>query len=267
MTPVLQVDNLQVHLSKQNEPLLGPLSLQCDESECLGLVGESGSGKSLTALSLLGLLPPGLRASGRLQLFGEDIIFDSPQHQALLGSAIAWMPQDASAALHPLRTVGDQLCEAISVLQKLDAKASRNAALHLFTQLELPEPELLLHRYPHQLSGGQRQRVLLSIALAGNPKILIADEPTSALDPRLAREALELLESLRKKLKLAILLISHDLAKFQNVFAHNRVGCGPMCGSHHPKSNTSGQKTGAPQAGCGKFVGSRRQILGGVIFA
>ena len=211
MTPVLQVDNLQVHLSKQNEPLLGPLSLQCDESECLGLVGESGSGKSLTALSLLGLLPPGLRASGRLQLFGKEIIFDSPQHQALLGRAIAWMPQDASAALHPLRTVGDQLCEAISVLQKLDAKASRKAALHLFTQLELPEPQLLLHRYPHQLSGGQRQRVILSIALAGNPQILIADEPTSALDPRLAREALDLLESLRKKLKLAILLISHDL--------------------------------------------------------
>lgn len=211
MTPVLQVTNLQVHLSKHAEPLLGPLSFQCEQSECLGLVGESGSGKSLTALSLLGLLPPGLRASGRLQFFGEEIVFDSPQHRALLGHAIAWMPQDASAALHPLRTVGDQLCEAIGVLQKLDAKTSRNAALHLFTQLELPEPELLLHRFPHQLSGGQRQRVLLAIALAGNPKLLIADEPTSALDPRLAREALELLESLRKKLKLAILLISHDL--------------------------------------------------------
>lgn len=211
MTPLLSVDKLQVHLSTQTEPLLGPLYLQCAESECLGLVGESGSGKSLTALALLGLLPPGLRASGRLQLFGEEVIFDSPRHRALLGHAIAWMPQDASAALHPLRTVGDQLCESIGVLQKIDAKASRKAALHLFTQLELPEPELLLHRYPHQLSGGQRQRVLLAIALAGNPKILIADEPTSALDPRLAREALELLESLRKKLKLAILLISHDL--------------------------------------------------------
>jgi len=211
MTPVFEVENLQVHLTHQSEPLLGPLSFHCDQSECLGLVGESGSGKSLTALSLLGLLPPGLRASGRLQLFGEDIVFDSPRHRALLGNAIAWMPQDASAALHPLRTVGDQLCESIGVLQKLDAKTSRKAALHLFAQLELPDPENLLQRYPHQLSGGQRQRVLLAIALAGNPKILIADEPTSALDPRLAREALELLESLRKKLQLAILLISHDL--------------------------------------------------------
>ncbi|MGH8106190.1 MAG: ATP-binding cassette domain-containing protein, partial [Arenimonas sp.] len=89
MTPVFSVENLQVHLAKQHDPLLGPLSLQCAESECLGLVGESGSGKSLTALSLLGLLPPGLRASGRLQLFGEEITFNSSQHLALLGRAIA----------------------------------------------------------------------------------------------------------------------------------------------------------------------------------
>jgi len=211
MTTVFSVDNLQVHLSKQAEPLLGPISLHCDESECLGLVGESGSGKSLTALSLLGLLPPGLRASGRLHLFGETIVFNSAQHLSLLGRAIAWMPQDASAALHPLRTVGDQLCESIRVLQKISAREAKKAALDLFAQLELPEPGKLQHRYPHQLSGGQRQRVLMAIALAGNPKILIADEPTSALDPRLAREALELLDSLRKKRKLAILLISHDL--------------------------------------------------------
>lgn len=211
MTPVFSVENLRVHLANAAEPLLGPLSLQCGESECLGLVGESGSGKSLTALSLLGLLPPGLKASGRLQLFGEEIVFDSAQHRALLGHAIAWMPQDASAALHPMRTIGDQLCESIRVLQKINSAAAKNAALDLLRQLELPEPELLQHRYPHQLSGGQRQRVLLAIALAGKQKILIADEPTSALDPRLAREALELLDSLRQKLQLAILLISHDL--------------------------------------------------------
>ncbi len=211
MTPIFSVENLQVHLSGQQEPLLGPLSLQCAESECLGLVGESGSGKSLTALSLLGLLPPGLHVSGKLQLFGEDIVFNSPQHLKLLGRAIAWMPQDPSAALHPLRTVGDQLCESIRVLQNKNLPDAKKITLQLFSQLELPDPEELQHRYPHQLSGGQRQRVLLAIALAGNPKILIADEPTSALDPRLAREALELLDALREKMQLAILLISHDL--------------------------------------------------------
>jgi peptide/nickel transport system ATP-binding protein len=211
MSTVLRVENLQVHLSGKQESLLGPLSFECAESECLGLVGESGSGKSLTALSLLGLLPPGLHVSGSLQLFGEEIVFNSATHRDMLGHAIAWMPQDASAALHPLRTVGDQLCESIRVLQKLKTTAARNVALDLFRQLELPDPEQLQHRYPHQLSGGQRQRVLLAIALAGKPKILIADEPTSALDPRLAREALELLDALRQKLQLAILLISHDL--------------------------------------------------------
>jgi peptide/nickel transport system ATP-binding protein len=216
MRRVFSLENLQVHLSKQTEPLLGPLSLHCAESECLGLVGESGSGKSLTALSLLGLLPPGLQASGKLQLFGEEIIFNSAKHLALLGRAIAWMPQDASAALHPLRTAGDQLCESIRVLQNINVGAAKQAALELFHQLELPDPDQLQHRYPHQLSGGQRQRVLLAIALAGKPKILIADEPTSALDPRLAREALELLDVLRKKLQLAILLISHDLPLLGN---------------------------------------------------
>ncbi|MGH8051045.1 MAG: dipeptide ABC transporter ATP-binding protein [Arenimonas sp.] len=216
MSAAFRVEKLQVHLSNKPEPLLGPLSFECAESECLGLVGESGSGKSLTALSLLGLLPPGLRATGGLQLFGEDIVFNSTKHLALLGREIAWMPQDASAALHPLRTVGDQLGEAIRVLQKISASQAKNAALALFRQLELPEPELLQQRYPHQLSGGQRQRVLLAIALAGKPKILIADEPTSALDPRLAREALELLDALRQKLQLAILLISHDLPLLGN---------------------------------------------------
>jgi len=211
MKPVFSVENLQVHISGKTEPLLGPVSLQCGQSECLGLVGESGSGKSLTALSLLGLLPPGLRASGSLQLFGEEVVFNSPQHRALLGRSIAWIPQDASAALHPLRTVGDQLLESIRVLQNLSTGNAGKEMFALLTQLELPEPENLQHRYPHELSGGQRQRVLMAIALAGKPKILLADEPTSALDPRLAREALELLNSLREKLQLAILLISHDL--------------------------------------------------------
>jgi peptide/nickel transport system ATP-binding protein len=216
VTAVFSVEHLQVHLARRDEPLLGPVSLSCDKGECLGLVGESGSGKSLTALSLLGLLPPGLRASGELRLFGESMAFNSPEHLQLLGHTIAWMPQDASAALHPLRTVGDQLLESICVLQKISRPEARTELLHLFTQLELPEPATLQHRYPHQLSGGQRQRVLLALALAGKPKILIADEPTSALDPRLAREALELLDKLRTTLQLAIVLISHDLPLLAN---------------------------------------------------
>ncbi len=216
MSAMFSVEHLQVHLAQRAEPLLGPLSLSCDQSECLGLVGESGSGKSLTALSLLGLLPPGLQASGQLHLFGKSMAFNSSEHLQLLGHTIAWMPQDASAALHPLRTVGKQLLESIRVLQKIPQAAAQKEMLQLFTQLELPEPETLQHRYPHQLSGGQRQRVLLALALAGKPKILIADEPTSALDPRLAREVLELLNHLRSTMQLAILFISHDLPLLGN---------------------------------------------------
>jgi peptide/nickel transport system ATP-binding protein len=203
--------DVAVHLQGRETPLLGPISLQCAAGECLGLVGESGSGKSLTALSLLGLLPAGLHASGILNIDGRPIPFNSSQHQALLGRVMAWVPQDPSAYLHPLRSVGDQVCESIRVLRGVNKADAIRMTHQLFSQLELPEPVHLYHRYPHQLSGGQRQRVLFALALAGNPKILIADEPTSALDPRLAREALELLKRLQREFNLAVLLISHDL--------------------------------------------------------
>jgi ABC-type glutathione transport system ATPase component len=210
-TPTFELRGLSVHLTGRDAALLGPVSLQCAAGECLGLVGESGSGKSLTALSLLGLLPAGLRASGTLQVGGQSLAFNSTEHQQLLGRTMAWVPQDPSAYSHPLRSVGDQVCETIAVLRGVNKNAGKRISLELFSQLELPEPTQLYHRYPHQLSGGQRQRVLFALALAGNPSILIADEPTSALDPRLAREALELLKRLQRQLNLAVLLISHDL--------------------------------------------------------
>jgi peptide/nickel transport system ATP-binding protein len=124
---------------------------------------------------------------------------------------IAWMPQDPQASLHPLRTIGAQLVESLCALRGLDAGAARREAIALFERLQLPSPSALLDRHPHQLSGGQRQRVLLALALAGRPRLLLADEPTSALDPRLAQEALELLDGLRRELGLAVLLVSHDL--------------------------------------------------------
>jgi len=210
MSRLLELDALRVRTSAGAD-LLGPLSLQIKAGECLGLVGESGSGKSLTGLSLLGLLPPGLRAEGRICFEGADIPLLSPVHVALRGRGIAWVPQDALASLHPLRTIGAQLLESLCVLRKFTSAVAKLEARQLFDLLELPEPEKLLQRYPHQLSGGQRQRVLIALALAGNPRLLIADEPTSALDPRLARESLQLLDRLRHELGLALLLISHDL--------------------------------------------------------
>jgi ABC-type glutathione transport system ATPase component len=209
--PIFALRDVVVSVQGREVPLLGPITLQCDEGECLGLVGESGSGKSLTALALLGLLPAELQVSGELEINGKVLAFNSAAHRSMLGRVMAWVPQDPSAYLHPLRSVGDQVCEAVQVLRNADKKSALNITLQLFAQLELPEPAQLYHRYPHQLSGGQRQRVLFALALAGQPKIMIADEPTSALDPRLAREALELLKRLQQELHLAVLLISHDL--------------------------------------------------------
>ena len=209
--PLLRIQALEVAATGRDTPLLGPLELSINAGECVGLIGESGSGKSLAVLSLMGLLPDGLRARGRLEFDGESPPLLSPAHRALRGRGIAWMPQDPQASLHPLRRVGSQLIESLRVLRGWDRSTAGREALRLFGELELPDPELLLERYPHQLSGGQRQRVGLALALAGNPRVLLADEPTSALDPRLADEILGLLDRLRTQRGLGLLLVSHDL--------------------------------------------------------
>ena len=199
MSELLAVEQLQVWVAGRSTPLLGPLDLQIANNDCLGLIGESGSGKSLTALALMGLLPAGLRATGQLRFEGNPVTLLSPGHLALRGRAMAWMPQDSQASLHPLRSVGAQLIESLRVLRGLSQRAAAAESLRLFQELELPTPEHLLHRFPHQLSGGQRQRVGLALALAGNPRLLFADEPTSALDPRLALEMLAVLDRLRRE--------------------------------------------------------------------
>jgi len=208
--------------------LLGPLHLDLHPGQCLGLVGESGSGKSLTVLALLGLLPAGLRVRGELELDQADgrsrrLALGAPEHLALRGRAIAWIPQDPLASLHPLRRVGSQLAEALRLHRRLGRAAARTAALALLARLDLPQPDALARRYPHQLSGGQRQRVLVALALAGRPALLLADEPTSALDPRLAGEALALLDRLREDAGLAVLLVSHDLPRVARHAGHLAV--------------------------------------------
>ena len=205
----LSLHGLEVHAGGTR--LLGPMDLQLSAGECLGLVGESGSGKSLTIAALLGLLPPGLRARGEIEMDGRRLPLGSAAHAALRGRVLAWVPQDPQAALHPLRTVGAQLEESLRRLRGLDRATARREAIALFERLQLPEPARLLRRHPHQLSGGQRQRVLLALALCGSPRVLLADEPTSALDPRLARESLALFDQLRGERGVSVLLVSHDL--------------------------------------------------------
>jgi peptide/nickel transport system ATP-binding protein len=201
---------LSVSIAGATTSLLGPLDLDLAGGECLAIVGESGAGKSLATLALLGLLPASLRATGELRVDGRQIVLGSPEHTALRGRAIAWVPQDALAALHPLRRVGTQLQETLRHAGVARA-ALRGEALTLFDRVELPAAGDLLARYPHELSGGQRQRVCIALALATRSHCLLADEPTSALDPRVGRGILRLLDSLCRDLGLALLLVSHDL--------------------------------------------------------
>ena len=191
--------------------LLGPLDLALTPGRCLGVVGESGSGKSLTALSLLGLLPKGLQATGVIDIDGRKIALNSREHTALRGRTLGWVPQDPLAALHPLRSIGAQMIETLRAHGLRDASAARMRARDLLARVQLPAPEAALSRFPHQFSGGQRQRIAIALALCSAPQSLIADEPTSALDARIAREVLDLLDDLRRNEGLGLMLISHDL--------------------------------------------------------
>jgi peptide/nickel transport system ATP-binding protein len=233
MSALLSLRGLTVALPART--LLGPIDLDVFAGGCTAIIGESGSGKSLTAQALIGLLPAGLRAGGELHFDGRLVPWAGREHAALRGRRLAWMPQDPQASLHPLRRVGDQLRESLSVLLGLGRRQAEAAAIAWFDRVELPDPARLLRAYPHELSGGQRQRVGLALALAGDPALLVADEPTSALDPRLAREVLDLLARMRRERGLALLLVSHDLplvgAYADDVLILRRgepVECGPV---------------------------------------
>ena len=203
----LALRQLEIHAGTRR--LLGPLDLELAPGRCLGVVGESGSGKSLTALSLLGLLPSGLHASGEVLHDSKTIPLGAriaPAHAALRGRVLGWAPQDPLASLHTLRTVGAQLRETLRAHGRADREAR-----DLLARVHLPDPDAALARFPHQFSGGQRQRIAIALALCSGPRYLIADEPTSALDARIAREVLDLLDALRREDGLGLMLISHDL--------------------------------------------------------
>ncbi|MFJ7219166.1 dipeptide ABC transporter ATP-binding protein [Amycolatopsis sp. NPDC098790] len=180
--------------------------------EVVAVVGESGSGKTVTAMSLLGLLPPTARVTGRAELAGRDLYAMTPAElRAVRGGEVGMVFQEPMSALNPVFTVGDQLVEAIRTHRDLPAAAARDRAVELLDLVGLPEPRERFRSYPHELSGGQLQRVVIAMAVANEPKLLIADEPTTALDVTVQAEILELLRDLRSRLGTAILLITHDM--------------------------------------------------------
>ena len=194
--------------------VVSDLDFSVHHNEILGIVGESGSGKSVTAMSLMGLLPnqgESLRAS-RMDFAGQSLIpFDEKQFQALRGKQMGMVFQDPMSALNPSMRCGKQVLEMLDLHSPQSKKDQQAFMLSLLNKVKLPDPKSIANRYPHQLSGGQQQRVLIAIAIACNPKLLIADEPTTALDPEVQEEIMALLKSIQLQSKMSIMLISHDL--------------------------------------------------------
>jgi len=194
--------------------------------ETLGVVGESGSGKSVTALSILQLLPmpPGKFEGGRILFRGEDLLTaDEERLREIRGNEIAMIFQEPMTALNPVFTVGDQIGETVRLHQGLDAEAARERSIEMLRRVGIPAPEQRVDEYPHQLSGGMRQRVMIAMAMACDPSLLIADEPTTALDVTIQAQILDLIKELQEEAGMSVLLITHDLGVVAETAHHVAV--------------------------------------------
>jgi len=208
---LVEVENLSISFGEK--PVVEQVSFRLDRGETLALVGESGSGKSLTALSLLQLQPPGARVSGRVTLDGLDILTaDAPSLQSSRGGVAGMIFQEPMTSLNPLMRIGQQVQEAMELHRRLTRVEAQTQAVDLLREVGFPDAADRLDAFPHQLSGGQRQRVMIAMALANDPKLLIADEPTTALDVTIQAQILKLLADEKSARGLALLLITHDLA-------------------------------------------------------
>ena len=216
MAPILKVENLSVELKTREgtSSVIDDLSFELNAGETLSFVGESGCGKSMTALGIMGLLPEKISrvASGRILFQGEDLASVTQKRlQEIRGNEISMIFQEPMTSLNPVYTIGDQIGEILRRHKGLNRKQSFLQALDLIEAVQIPDPKNKIHSYPFQLSGGQRQRVMIAMALACEPKILVADEPTTALDVTVQAQIFELLKELRVKTNTAIILITHDM--------------------------------------------------------
>ncbi|MDG6895783.1 dipeptide ABC transporter ATP-binding protein [Volucribacter amazonae] len=213
---LLDVQQLSVHFGDEKTPFkaVDRISYQVNEGEVLGIVGESGSGKSVSSLAIMGLIDaPGRVKAQALSFSQNDLLaIDKKKRRKLIGSEIAMIFQDPMTSLNPCYTVGFQIMEALKVHQGGSRKQRKMRALELLEIVGIPDPQSRLNVYPHQLSGGMSQRVMIAMAIACKPKLLIADEPTTALDVTIQAQIMNLLLRLQQKEKMALILITHDLA-------------------------------------------------------
>ena len=214
-TPLLQIKDLHTDIEIRNGVVraLSGVDLHVNPGETLGIVGESGSGKTMTALSLMGLLPQGGKvSSGSIILDGQDLTqLPLKEKRKLRGTKVGMIFQDPLTSLNPTMKIGLQVCEPLRVHEKLSKRAALARAVEILKRVGMPRPEVVINNYPHQLSGGMRQRVMIAMALVCKPRILIADEPTTALDVTTQMQILDLIDELRDEYKMGVILITHDL--------------------------------------------------------
>ncbi|KAB0268677.1 ABC transporter ATP-binding protein [Microvirga brassicacearum] len=212
---LLEIENLSVEFPTQGGIMraVDGVSLTLEKGEVLGVVGESGSGKSVTMLALMGLVPfPGRVTADKLSFNGRDLLtISDKERRKLTGKDVAMIFQEPTTSLNPCFTIGFQLTETLRLHEGMDRKTARRRAIELLEQVGIPSPEGRLSSFPHQMSGGMNQRVMIAMAIACNPKLLIADEPTTALDVTIQAQILDLLVTLQKERNMALVMITHDM--------------------------------------------------------
>ena len=213
--PLLEIENLSVEFPTSQGTLraVDRIDLTLEEGEVLGVVGESGSGKSVTMLALMGLVGyPGRVRADKLRFDGRDLLtMSARERRQLTGKDVAMIFQEPSTSLNPCFTIGFQLAETLRKHEGMDNKAAKRRSIELLEQVGIPAPESRLKAFPHQMSGGMNQRVMIAMAIACNPRLLIADEPTTALDVTIQAQILDLLMSLQRERNMALVLITHNM--------------------------------------------------------
>lgn len=215
MKPLLEIQDLEVAFigDEKVNKVLDRVSFSVNPGEILCVVGESGSGKSVTLLTVMGLLnSKGRVIGGRVEFDGQDLLGKSEKElDRIRGNSLTMIFQDAMTSLNPVFNIGSQMIETMKIHMGLDKKEAKERAIYLLGKVGLPDPVAIMKKFPHTLSGGMRQRVMIAMALACNPKLLIADEPTTALDVTIQAQIMELIKSLKDEFGMAILLVTHDL--------------------------------------------------------
>ncbi|MEH7454824.1 ABC transporter ATP-binding protein [Gottfriedia acidiceleris] len=212
---LLKVEDLSIKFKSRQGVVqaVGGVSFDIEQGHSLGIVGESGSGKSVTSLAIMGLLQNAVAdITGKIQFEDVDLLTSSPEDmRKMRGKSVSMIFQEPMTSLNPLHTCGKQIMEPILLHQKVSKDEAKQTAIELLRMVGIPSPEQRFHEYPHQLSGGMRQRIMIAIALACEPKLLIADEPTTALDVTIQAQILDLMNRLMKNRDMSMILITHDL--------------------------------------------------------